>query len=246
MALPVLTAPTHEMTLTSTGETLQFRPFLVKEEKILLMALESNDDKEMMNAMKQIISNCIINEVNIEKIPLFDIQYLFLKIRGQSVGEEVILRFKHPENENSTTDDCKHIQEFKLDISKIKPEAREGHTTKIEISNDVGVVMKYPGLEMYEKIIRFEAEDSNTTDAIFEIMTDNIELIYQGEDTFYSEEHTKEEMTSFLESLSTIQFNKIREFFQTMPYLRHEFDYTCDKCGQTEHVSLNGIEDFFA
>ena len=106
--------------------------------------------------------------------------------------------------------------------------------------------MQYPGLEMYERIIKFESEDANTTDAIFKIMIDNIEMIYQGDEVFYKDDHSEEELYTFLESLSTQQFNKLREFFQTMPYLRHEFDYTCGGCGSTEHVILNGIEDFFA
>ena len=246
MALPVLNAPTHELTLTSTGETIQFRPFLVKEEKLLLMALESGNDSEMMKAMKQIISSCVINEIDVEKLPLFDIQYLFLNIRSQSVGETVTLRFKHPEEKNSKGDDCKHIQEIEINISSLKPEPLEGHSKKIEFADDIGVIMQYPGLEMYERIIKFESEDANTTDAIFKIMIDNIEMIYQGEEVFYKDDHSEEELYTFLESLNTQQFNKLRDFFQTMPYLRHEFEYTCEKCGCKEKVFLSGIEDFFA
>ena len=244
MALPVLNAPTHEMTLTSTGETLQFRPFLVKEEKILLMALESNDDKEMIRTMKQIISNCIITEVNIEKIPLFDIQYLFLNIRSKSIGETSRLRFKHPSELNSKDEECKHIQDVEINLKDIKPKAIEGHTKKIDLTNDVGVTMEYPNLDMYDKIVALQ--DETAIDAIFDIIANSVEMIYSGEDVFYAADHTKEEVLEFLNSLSSIQFNKIRTFFQTMPYLRHEFDYTCDKCSCKEHVTLTGIEDFFA
>ena len=248
MALPVLTAPTHDLTLTSTGETIQFRPFLVKEEKILLMALESNDENEMMRAMKQIISSCILNDIDIEKLPIFDIQYLFIRMRSESVGEKVDLRFKHPEDKNSNNDECKHIQDIEINLKNIKPESLEGHTKKIDLSNDIGVVMKYPGLDLYDKFSQFETGETgiSSVDSIFDIMIQNIEMIYQGDNAYYTEDHTKDEMTEFLNSLNTKQFDQLRNFFQTMPYLRHEFDYTCDKCGQTEHVSLNGIEDFFA
>ena len=148
MALPVLNAPTHELTLTSNGETIKFRPFLVKEEKLLLMALESNDDDEMMRAMKQLIKNCVLSDIDIEKIPLFDVQYIFLQIRCQSVGEEITLRFKHPDDKNSKGEKCEHIQDVKINLKEIKPEAREGHTTKIDLSPDIGVVMSYPNIDM--------------------------------------------------------------------------------------------------
>jgi hypothetical protein len=246
MALPVLTAPTHEMTLTSTGETIQFRPFLVKEEKLLLMALESNDDDEMMNAMKQLINNCIITVLDIEKLPLFDIQYIFLQIRCQSVGNNVELRFKHPENKNSKDEECKHIQDISIDLSNIKPEAKEGHSKKLALSNDIGVVMKYPNIDMFKTFTNTENNTEEALSTIFDVIIKNIEMIYQGENAFYAEEHTKEELLEFLNSLSSAQFNKIREFFQTMPYLRHEFEYTCDSCGCIESVNLAGVDDFFA
>ena len=244
MALPVLNAPTHELTLTSTGETIQFRPFLVKEEKLLLMALESGDDKEMMRAMRQIISGCVMNEVSIDKLPLFNIQYLFLNIRSESVGQTSQLRFKHPDDINSKGETCTHIQDIEINLKEIKPEAVEGHTKKIDLTDDVGVTMIYPGFDMYDKIVKLQ--DESALDVIFDIISASIEMIYKGEEVFYAEDHTKEELIDFLNSLSSIQFNKIRNFFQTMPYLRHEFDYTCEKCGCKEHVTLAGIEDFFA
>ena len=248
MALPVLNAPTHELTLTSTGETIQFRPFLVKEEKILLMALESGDDKEMMRATKQIISNCVTEEIDIEKLPIFDIQYIFLKLRGQSIGDVVTLRFKHRDEKNEKGEVCDHIQEVNVDLSKIKPEPIEGHEKKIQLSDNIGVVMKYPQLDTFQKISNYDFENktNNTFDAIFDIMSDSLEMIYQDDEVFYKDDHTNEEIMEFFGSLNTKQFEKIRTFFTTMPYLRHEFDYTCEKCGCKEHVVLNGIEDFFA
>ena len=245
MALPVLNAPTHELTLTSTGETIQFRPFLVKEEKILLMALESNNENEMLKAMKQIISNCVIEELNIDKLPIFDIQYIFLKLRSESVGDRVTLRFKHPDNVNSKGDECNHIQEVEIDLSKIKPEKMDGHNTKIELDNNIGVVMSYPNIDMFAKFGNVE-DGANAFEMILDIISNDIEMIYQGDDVFYKDDHTTDELKEFLGSLNNVQFEKIKSFYQTMPYLRHEFDYTCDKCGCSEHVSLNGIEDFFA
>ena len=247
MALPVLNAPTHELTLTSTGKTIKFRPFLIKEEKILLMALESNDEDEMMRAMKQIISNCIIDDIDIEKLPLFDLQYLFLQLRVQSVGEIVTLRFQHTNGKNSKGEECSHIQNVDIDISKIKPESIEGHDKKIQVTDDIGVVMSYPKMDLYQKLAEIEQDQNpNMINAIIDIFIDSIEMIYQSDEVFYAEEHTKEEMHEFLNSLNSGQFNKIRDFFQTMPYLRHEFEYTCDKCGCSENVNLAGVEDFFA
>ena len=244
MALPVLNAPTYELTLSSSGETIQYRPFLVKEEKILLMALESGDEKEMMRSMKQIISSCVMGEVDIEKLPLFDIQYLFLNIRSQSVGEKSILRFKHPDELNSNNEKCEHIQDVEIDLKGIKPEQLPGHNKKIDLTSDIGLTMSYPGFDMYDKIISLQ--DESALDVIFDIVSESIEMIYKGDEIFYAEDHSKEDLIEFLNSLSTLQFNKIRNFFQTMPYLRHEFDYTCEKCGCKEHVVLTGIEDFFA
>jgi hypothetical protein len=246
MALPVLNAPTHELTLTSTGETITFRPFLVKEEKLLLMALESNDDNEMMRAMKQLITNCVIGDIDIEKIPLFDIQYIFLQIRCQSVGEEIVLKFKHPEDKNEKGEECKHVQEVTINLNDIKPEAREGHTKKIELSNEIGVVMRYPNVDMLNIFAQTENTTDGALDKIFEVITKNIEMIYQGEEVFYTDDHTQEELNEFLNSLSSKQFNMIREFFQTMPYLRHEFKFICEKCSCSENVNLSGVEDFFA
>ncbi len=246
MALPVLNAPTHELTLTSTGETIKFRPFLVKEEKILLMALESGNEDDMLNAMKQIITNCIIGEIDLEKIPLFDIQYIFLKLRGHSVGEKIQLRFKHPEDTNSKGDKCEHVTDIEIDLSTIKPEKLEGHTQKIDLTSEIGVTMSYPTIDMFQKFSQFQEDQSVAIESIFGIMVTHIDMIYQGEDVFYKDEHSEEELHDFLNSLTSEQFEKIRNFFQTMPYLRHEFDFTCDACGCSEHVELNGLEDFFA
>tara|TARA_Y100000593_G_scaffold85392_1_gene162349 strand:+ start:996 stop:1733 length:738 start_codon:yes stop_codon:yes gene_type:complete len=245
MALPVLNAPTYELTLTSSGETIRYRPFLVKEEKILLMALESNDEQEMMRAMKQIIKNCISSNIEIEKLPIFDIQYIFLKLRSQSVGEEVTLRFKHPQEKNVNNETCTHIQDVKINLANIKPVSQDGHSSKIELTDKVGVVMKYPKFEMFQTLSDI-AENDDAMDAIFNMVSDNIEMIYQNDEVFYADDHSKEELSEFLYSLNSQQFEMIRNFFQTMPYLRHEFDYVCDACGCTEHVTLNGIEDFFA
>ena len=164
MALPVLNAPTYELTLTSTGETIHFRPFLVKEEKILLMALESNDEKEMMRAMKQIISNCIIEDINIEKLPLFDVQYIFLQLRVQSVGDILTLRFQHNNGKNINGEECDHVQNFDIDIGKIKPESLEGHTKKIELTSDVGVTMQYPTIDLYQRLSEIESEPDPNAD----------------------------------------------------------------------------------
>ena len=247
MALPVLNTPIHELTLTSTGETIKFRPFLVKEEKILLMALESDNENEMLGAMKQIISNCVINDIDIEKLPLFDVQYIFLQLRVQSVGEVSTLRFQHSDGTNSKGEECSHIQNIEINIGKIKPEALDGHNRKIQLTDDVGVVMEYPRIDLYQKLSELEKEQNpNMMDAVIDIFIDSIEMIYQKDETFYKDDHSKEELEEFLSSLNNEQFEKIRSFFGTMPYIRHYEEYTCDKCGCVENIVIQGIEDFFA
>lgn len=246
MALPVLNAPTHEMTLVSNGQTIKFRPFLVKEEKILLMALESNDENEMTNAMRQIISNCVIDDIDIDDLPIFDIQYIFLQLRSKSVGEVVTLTFKHPDNLNKEKQECKHVQQVEINLANVKPTSTGEHSNKIDLTPEIGVTMKYPKLDFYSKLMEMATNEDATIQSMFDIMTSSIDMIYQGDNVFYRTDHSEEEMNDFLNSLTASQFDKIRNFFQTMPYLRHEFDYTCGGCGSTEHVMLNGIEDFFA
>ena len=246
MALPVLNAPTHEMTLVSNGQTIKFRPFLVKEEKILLMALESNNDGEMLNSMKQIINNCVLDDIDVEELPLFDVQYIFLQLRSKSVGEVVELRFKHPDDKNLNGEECKHEQNVKINISDIKPSSLQGHSNKIQLTPDIGVTMKYPKIDIFRKMMLMDQNDSSSVEAIFDIMISSIDMIYQGDEIFYKDDHSEEEMNNFLSSLTSEQFNKLRDFFQTMPYLRHEFEYKCTKCGVEQKVMLNGIEDFFA
>ncbi len=248
MALPKLDTPLYDLTLTSNEKIVKYRPFLVKEEKILLMALESNQDVEMYNAMKQILNNCIINkkDIDIDKLPIFDVQYLFLQLRAKSVGEIAEVTLKHPNGKNKKGENCNGVQQLEINLSEIKPKIGETHSKNISINDNIGVSMKYPTLDFFEKIEEKQDEEEPVVDALFNAIADSIEYIYQGDDIFYAEEHSKEEILDFINNLNNEQFEKLKNFFSTMPTLEHKANYICSACGSEEELVLNGVEDFFA
>lgn len=247
MTLPIMNTPTYTLELVSNNKSITYRPFLVKEEKILLMALEGGDEKEMINATKNIISSCVSSDdFNINNIPLFEIQYIFLQIRAKSVGNIVEVNLRHPNGKNKDGQNCDGIQTISIDLSEIKPKIPQGHSKKIQLTNDIGVVMKYPTMNFFEKLNKLDEQNENAVNAIFEVITDSIDYIYQGENNYYSNEYSKEELTEFVNNLNSQQFEKIRNFFSTMPVISHEEKFKCSKCGSEEVLTLNGIDDFFA
>jgi len=247
MALPKLDVIYHEMNIISKKETIRFRPFLVKEEKILLMALESGEEAEMVKATKQILNNCILNDdIDIEKLPLFDMQYMFLQLRAKSVGEISELKVRHPNGKNSLGDECNHMTDLRIDLSKIKPLINENHTPKIQLNDSVGISMKYPTLEILLKMENIDENEKSSVESIFDIMADCIDFIYDKDEVYYSNEHSREELIEFISSLNTQQFNKIRDFFNTMPAMVHHESYICSKCGQKETLTFYGVESFFS
>lgn len=247
MTLPIINTPTYTLELISNNKSITYRPFLVKEEKILLMALEGGDEKEMIAATKNIISSCIIDsDFDINNIPLFEIQYLFLQIRSKSVGEVVEVTLKHPNGKNKEGNECDGIQTISINLSEVKPKIPKGHSKKIELTDKIGVVMKYPTMNFFEKLNKLDEQNEKAINAIFEVITDGIDYIYQEENVYYSNEYSKEELTNFVNNLNSKQFEKIRNFFSTMPTISHEETFKCSKCGSQEVLTLNGIDDFFA
>jgi hypothetical protein len=245
MALPKIKTPTYELTVPSSGETLVYRPFLVKEQKILLMALESEDQTEMLRAIKQIIINCTIEEVDVDHLPMFDLEYMFLKLRAKSVGETTELKLGHPAEKNSEGDECKHRTDFSLDLMSVEVFKDEAHDTKIVLDEEsgIGIVLKYPTLNLSEKIQ--DAASKSQIEIITDMVVSCVDVIFDREEVYPAIESTEDEISAFLNDLSQDQFEKITNFFTTMPKLKHDIEWTCASCGKDDKVELEGMANFF-
>ncbi len=240
MALPMMSTPTYSLVVPSTGATVKFRPFLIKEEKALLIAQQSEDTQVMINTLKSVIKSCVQDNIDINKLAIFDLEYIFLQLRGKSVGETIDLFL--PCDEDHGADNEKAKTKITLDINSINVEVGEGHTNKFKLFDDVGVVMKYPTVEVLKQL---ESLDENDFDKIFEIIALSIDYIYQGDQLFYANEQRKEELVSFVNNLSSEQFLKIQSFFETMPKLRKDVEYNCPVCGKHHKRTMEGIQSFF-
>ncbi len=236
----MMSTPTYSLVVPSTGATVKFRPFLIKEEKALLIAQQSEDTQVMINTLKSVIKSCVQDNIDINKLAIFDLEYIFLQLRGKSVGETIDLFL--PCDEDHGADNEKAKTKITLDINSINVEVGEGHTNKFKLFDDVGVVMKYPTVEVLKQL---ESLDENDFDKIFEIIALSIDYIYQGDQLFYANEQRKEELVSFVNNLSSEQFLKIQSFFETMPKLRKDVEYNCPVCGKHHKRTMEGIQSFF-
>ena len=246
MSLPKIEAPTFTMNLTSIKKPVTYRPFLVKEEKLLLMAMEGGEQEEIVRTSKQIINNCILSEeVNAEELPLFDLQMALLNIRAKSVGEVVELMIKHREETNSNGESCDAQTKVKINLADIKLTTNDKHSKNIKLTDTITVEMKYPTMEVYNRLADMENEKTSTVAELFSIVIDCIDNIYSGEEVFNAGEYNKEELEEFISSLSSDQFEKLKLFFGTMPAILHDIEFTCSKCKCHEKQTLNGIGDFF-
>ena len=236
MALPIIATPEFKTEIPSTEQEIFFRPFLVKEEKVLLVAVESGEYSEVKNAMRKILNSCIITEgIDVYKLPSYDIEFLFLQLRARSVSDIIEFSLRHAGN-----NECQHVTKYELNLNDIKIEKKENHEKRIMLTDSVGVIMKEPTIEISERIN--ELYDTNI-DRIFGFVAESIEMIFDNEELY--EDFTKEEVISWLEGLNKEQFEKIIRFFTTMPTLRHEIRYTCEKCGEEERIVLEGLQSFF-
>ena len=229
MPLPKLNTPVYEAILPSTEKVIKFRPFLVKEEKVLLTAMEDGSQTALMNAIKTILKNCIQGEINVDRLPLFDIEYLFLKLRSKSIGEVSEIGLK------CTTEGCDCVTQLSVNLDEIEVTKPEGHNRKIMISDDVGVMMSYPVMKT-EGIVE---EDGMA------IVKDCIEMIFTNDETHERDSFSSKELEEFIDSMDSKQFAMIKEFFDTMPKLQHTINYKCVKCGEDKEVTLQGLESFF-
>jgi len=245
MPLPKIETPIFELTLPSNGKSVKYRPFLVKEQKILLIALESNDQVGIFNAVKQIISNCSLEEINVDKMPVFDLEYFFLRLRAKSIGEVVDLTLRHPTGYNAKQEVCNHASSLKLNLLDVEVEKTIGHEDKIVIDEEtgIGVKFKYPDGELASKVTGEEA--TNDIDRATDAMINVIDYIFDKENIYKKEDSTREELLSFFDNLSQDQFQKLSAFFDTMPKLKHTMKWKCAGCGQDEEFTLEGLGNFF-
>jgi hypothetical protein len=245
MALPRVVTPTFELTIPSTGEKVSYRPFLVKEEKILLMAIEDGSVAAMSKAMNNIISDCTEGKIKIKDLAPFDIEYFFLQLRGKSVGDTVDLTLRKPRNLTcgEKLEDCTAKCEIQIDINDINVDSSEVKDSKIELTDTIGVKLNYPQFEIIQKFTGIEEDTS--PEHIFELINECIEYIWDGEEIYKAKDSTKKEINEFVESLSSVQFQKIRGFFDGMPKLKHDIMWKCPKCDKEAPMVLEGIDAFF-
>ena len=237
MALPKLTTPTYELEVPSTDEKVKYRPFLVREEKILLIALESGEPEDIINAVKDIVTECTFGKVDLGKLPMFDVEYIFLNIRAKSVGEISTLRLLCP-------DDGETYVNVDIDLSEIMVHVEKGHNPKIELTEEMGMIMGYPNIDSMTGTGITEINATNMLDVI----SSCILQIYdkKGEEVYETKDQTKKEISEFIESLNTQQFQKVQQFFDTMPKLKHAVELENPKTGVKSKVVLQGLNDFFA
>jgi len=239
MPLPKIATPTYELELPSTGKPIQFRPFLVKEEKLLVLALESENTKEITTAIKNVIKACIQTRgIKVETLPTFDIEYLFLNIRGKSVGEEIEVNIICPDDEETYVP-------VKINIDDIKVSKSGEHTNKIKLDDSLIMEMKYPSLEQFVKN-NFDFTEDNVMDQSFELVAACIDKIYNEEEVWAAADCSKKEITDFLESMNSSQFKEIEKFFETMPKLSHEIKVKNPNTEVESTVVLEGLSSFFA
>ena len=236
MALPKLTTPTYELEIPSTDEKISYRPFLVKEEKILLMAMESGKNEDIVNAVKQIVSECTFNKLKLGTMPMFDVEYIFLNIRAKSVGEVSKLKIRCP-------DDKKTMADVEIDLNSVNVEIGEGHTNKIELEEGTGIIMQYPTIDSFKQLGLQNITAKNMTD----IISACILQIYEknGEKVYNAKDQTTKELSEFVEQMNTKQFQNVQKFFDTMPKLKKVIKVKNPKTKVESEVTLAGLNDFF-
>ena len=236
MALPKLTTPTYELEIPSTDQKIKYRPFLVKEEKILMMAMESKSSADITQAVKDIVNECTFNKVDISNMPMFDVEYIFLNIRSKSVGEVSKLKLLCP-------DDGKTYADVELNLNEVKVQVGDDHTNKIELDKNMGMIMKYPTIDSFSETGIRDINPSN----MLEVITTCIQQIYEenGKKVYETKDQTKKEITEFIEQLNTKQFKDVQKFFETMPKLKHTIKIKNPKTKKESEITLTGLNDFF-
>jgi len=233
MALPKLNTPTYELELPSTGEKIKYRPFLVKEQKILMMAQEGSDENEIAEAMGNLVSDCTFGKIDAKVSPMFDIEYIFLKVRGKSVGDKIELNVTCPDDEKTSAP-------VTIDIDDIQVHMLEDHTNEVNISGDIKVVLRYPILSDMKNV----KASSNSVDRVFNVLNSCITSIHFGDDVYNRVDLTEKDINEFVDQFTSEQFDTMVKFFDTMPKMRHIVNVTNPKTKVTSEVVLEGLESF--
>ena len=241
MALPKIDSPKYELTLPLSKKRIKYRPFNVKEQRNLLMAMEAEDEETIQQNILDILESCTITEnVNIETLPVIDIEYYFINLRAKSVGEIVDARYKC----NNKMDDgsvCGNTMETKINLNEIKIEQEEQINPEIQLTQDFVVKLRYPDYSIVKNSFKYD----NVNELTFNIIAQSVEYIYDGEQFYYAHETSQNELVEFLESLSSDQFDMIESFFSSLPKIEQTLDMTCKKCGFEHHLKVEGLENFF-
>jgi|TARA_B100000131_G_scaffold4662_1_gene4775 hypothetical protein len=240
MPLPTITTPTYELNLPSTGKKIKYRPFLVKEEKILILALETRDQNQITNAVKDVLKKCVITRgIKIDDLPTFDIEYLFLNIRAKSIGEDINMIVTCPDDRKTEVDVTVYVDEIKVIKSK-------EHVKDITLDKDMTLRMKYPSLNQFiETNFDTEEESQTTVDKTFQLIADCMDTVYTKEDAWDSKDYSPNERLEFIEQLSSKQFKQVEKFFATMPKLSHTIEVTNPNTKKKSKIVLEGLADFF-
>ena len=239
MSLPKLNVPVYETVLPSTEKVIKYRPFLVKEEKVLLTAMEDGKTETIMNSVKQVLKNCIQSKINLDKLPTFDLEFLFLRLRAKSVGEEVTIGLKPwgcPQNNGEL---CDKTTEVKVNLEEVKVIKDEKHSSKIMLDDNVGIKMRYPDIS------KINMDTGNDMETGMKMIHQSIDMIFTSEETHERDTISEKDLEDFIDSLNTEQFAKIRTFFDTMPQLKHTAKYTCSTCGEEKETTITGLNSFF-
>jgi hypothetical protein len=243
MALQKIDVPIYTVNLVSTGKPIRFRPFLVKEQKLFMMASESEDPNEMISTIRQVLKNCILDEIDVDNLPTFDLEYIFMNLRARSVEEVVNLRYKcnnTVKNEKGADENCTGLVEFDVNILEIQPTKNEKHKDKIQLTENLGIAFKYPTFEMLQKY-----EKMSENEIMLQILIDCIDYIYDKENIFYAKDTPKKELEEFIDSLQQKDLEKFKEFFDTMPEIKKDVHFKCPKCNYEEDITIKGMQSFF-
>ena len=239
MALPKLNVPVYDAVLPSTEKVIKYRPFLVKEEKILLTALEADETKALSAAVKQIVNNCVQGELDVDKLPTFDIEYLFLRLRAKSVGEKVTVGLRPwgcPNNEGKL---CENSTSIEINLEEVKVHKDKASSPKIMLDDKIGIKMKYPDINA------ISLTGTSSEAAGMDIIKDCVDMIFSGENVWERNTISDEELDEFIDSLNSQQFKLIKDFFDNMPVLKHTVKYKCETCKEEKETTLQGLNSFF-
>ena len=234
MALPQINSSRYTTVIPSLGKEVEFRPYLVKEEKILMIAMESQDQKQIFKAVKDVISNCIYDDINVNKLAVFDIETLFLNLRGKSVGEKIDLKMK--------CSHCETMNDVTVNLDDIDIPVVENEDITIQITDDIGVEMKYP---TFDEISKYKDGELETVDGVFKLLKSCLKTIYDEDNVYDVSEESDKSINGFIESLTNPQFQKLTEFFNEMPTLKHDLEFECSNCGGKNNQELRGLQSFF-